>query len=324
MGWTLTMIMNLLFISGSAQKLPAILTATKYEKGVYKDFSEFLLNKPSITNDFQIIPLSGDRKIERGTADFKLIMLDSAVRRRDAKKFWGACDGETIYVNETQYNGPFKLKKIHGLGRYCYFKGSPPQQYTPIPTPGVIDGAVAGVAIALVNNTDVPYILNVNNGKFFPLDKKLLLVILKRDKELLSSYEDAEKKNKGDVLLSYIKEYNSRHADEAFMDVFDPIEVILYRRGKKDINDPFTIQIGDSVQMEINNYDLKRHFSTNDTLSYCLNGQCGKIALTKKRINYIQCLRNKKTDLPELTKVDRKEGEFYVKGIEFDIAKEKK
>ena len=316
MGWTLTMVMNLLFISGSAQKLPAILTATKYEKGVYKDLSEFLANKPSITNDFQIIPLSGDRKIERGTADFKLVLLDSTIRRKDGKRIWGVCDGESIYVNEAQYNGDLNLKKIHGLGRYCYFKGSPPQK-------NLQDGGVP-IATAIINDMDVPYILNINNGKFFVLDKNLLRVILKRDQELLSLYEDSKRKDNPEILLHFIQEYNTRHVDEAFVDIFDPIEVIFYRPEKKEVNDPFIIQINDSTRIEVNGFDFKRHFSTSDTLSYCINDQCSEIALTKKRVNYIECSKNKKNGLPELIKVDRETGEYHYKRIEFAISKEKK
>jgi hypothetical protein len=324
-GWMIALLLNLPFVPVSAQKLPAILTATRYEKGVYKDFSEFLHNSPSITNDFEIMPLSGERRIEKGIADFKLIMLDSAVRRRDAKKFWGACDGESIYVNEMGYDGPFRFKKIHGIGRYCYFNGSAPVNYAPIAATGggLIGGAITGAAIG-ATNPHVPYILNINNGKFFILDKKLLRIILKQDKELLTRYEAAQRKNKDEVLVSYIKEYNSRHESEAYVEGLDPIQIVFYRRDKKEVSSPVTINMGDSTLLELARYDVRKHFSTSARFSYCINDECGEIALAKKRVNYIECVLNRKSGKPELIAIDHNEGEFHAKKIEAEMVKEEK
>jgi hypothetical protein len=314
----IALLLSLIFFPASAQKLPTILTATRYEKGVYKDFSEFVRNSPSITNDFQIIALSGEKAIEKGVADFKLVMLDSAVRRRDAKKFWGACDGESIYVNEMSYNGPFRFRKILGLGRYGYFKGS---DLAPVVAGALIGGAVGGIAVA-ASSPHVLYILNINNGKFYILDRTLLRVILKQDNELLTRYQAAERKNSDEVLLDYIKEYNSRHESEAYVEMLDPIEVIFYRRDKKEPNNPVTLHIGDSTRLEINSYDRLKYFSTTTGLSFCINGDCGELTLVKKRLNYIECVLNKKKNRLELIAVDPKEGAFHSKKIEAGILKE--
>lgn len=321
------LLFNLPFFLTSAQKLPAILTTTRYEKGVYKDFSEFLRNSPSITTDFQIISSSGKQRIENGTADFKLIMLDSAVRRRDVKKFWGACDGESIYVNEMLYDGPLRFKRIQGLGRYCYFYGSAPTNYYVIPVAaggggGLMGGAIPGAVIA-GPSPQVLYILNINNGKFYILDKTLLRIILKQDNELLTRYEAAERKNKDEVLVGYIKEYNSRHESEAYVEVLDPIEVVFYRRDKKEPNNPVTLNIGDSTRLEINSYDRLKYFSTSARLSFCINDNCGEIPLARKRVNYIECVLNKKHDRFELIAVDLKIGEFESKRIETGMLKKK-
>jgi hypothetical protein len=314
----IALLLTLPFFPASAQKLPAILTASRYEKGVYKDFSEFLHNSPSITNDFQLKTQSGEKTIEKGVANFRLIMLDSAVRRRDAKKFWGACDGESIYVNEMSYNGAFGFRKILGLGRYCYFKGSNPAA---VATGAVIGGAIGGVAMAAAN-PHIPYILNINNGKFYILDKTLLRMILKQDNELLTRYEAAERKSSDEVLVDYIKEYNSRHESEAYVEVLDSIEVIFYRRDKKEPNNPVTLRIGDSTRLEINGYDRLQYFSTTTRLSFCINDDCGELTLVKKRLNYIECVLNKKKNRLELIAVDPKEGEFHSKKIETGMLKE--
>ena len=104
--------------------------------------------------------MSGDRKIEKGKGDYSLVMRDPAYKRKDLKKFWGASDGISVYVNECMYGRAFNLKKIHGVGRYCYFKGSP--DVTPMLMPmlvggGFIAGAVSGAAMAIAAGDEDTY-----------------------------------------------------------------------------------------------------------------------------------------------------------------------
>ena len=80
---------SLLLLAGPsiyAQDRPPILNAAKPQKGIYRDFQEFLDNAPSIQSPFQVTCLSDENKIERGTADYKLLLLDSLTKRRETIK----------------------------------------------------------------------------------------------------------------------------------------------------------------------------------------------------------------------------------------------
>ena len=99
------------FTAAHSQRLPPILTKP-FKPGVYKTYQEFVENKPSIREGFEIIPKSGDRKIEKGKGDYSLVMRAPAYQRKDLKKFWGASDGISVYVNECMYGRAFNLKKF--------------------------------------------------------------------------------------------------------------------------------------------------------------------------------------------------------------------
>src|SRR5688572_22776434 len=95
-----SLILPFILISSSAalgQRLPPILVKP-LKPGVYKTYQEFVNNKPSIREEFDVIPKSGDRKIEKGKGDYNLVMHDSAYKRKDLKKFWGASDGISVFV----------------------------------------------------------------------------------------------------------------------------------------------------------------------------------------------------------------------------------
>ncbi len=187
-----------------AQDQPPILATTKPQKGIYRDFQEFLNNAPSIQTGFIVLCKSGVDKIEKGTADYRVMLMDTVTKRRNLKKFWGVYDGDALYINEVVYGGPLNFKKMHGIGRYCYFKGSL------VNNGGVIAAGVAGglVGAALAEaameiDGDHPYVLNINNGKVYLLDKETLKTILEKDPELSALY-DKEKKSRKRILCYHI------------------------------------------------------------------------------------------------------------------------
>jgi hypothetical protein len=279
------------------------------------------MNKPSIRENFEIIPRSGDRKIEKGKGDYNLVIHDSAYRRKDIRKFWGASDGVSVFVNECMYGRPFNLKKIHGVGRYCYFKGSQPEGPPILP---VNLDMVAAKAIILAVDPEYTYILNINNGKFFILTKAIMTTILKKDEALLKEYEEESKMKSDVVLVDYIQKYNARHADEADLDKIIPIEVVMYRRSKKENELPFTILTPDSLDypMEVNSFH--KFEVIDDTLSLCLNGKCENIPLIKRKVNYIHSYWKADAPQPGLELVDQKEGEFYLKETTALLLQERK
>jgi len=303
-----------------AQEVPPILSVDKPRSGIYLDFNEFITNAPSIQSPFQLICKSGEYKIDRGTADYKLILLDSMNKRREIKKFWGVSDGETIYVNEVIYGGPLNFKKIHGLGRYCYFKGTLNNSSAAV-SAGVMGGALGGglAAAAMEIDGDYPYILNINNGKCFLLDKKTLKTVLAKDEALLAEYEDAERKSKRDTLLSYIIRYNERNQDEIKHYRPEPYDITFYRRQKKERIGAITVTAGDTIQFALDPNSTKRITWLNASLDVCIEGNCKTILLEKKKINFIEC--SWKSEQPEFAKVKIDVGSFYVKEIVYSEKK---
>ena len=316
-------LVTLTVTSISAQDNPPILNADKPLKGIYRDFYEFLNNAPSIRSHFQMICKSGENKIERGTADYKLLFLDSITKRREIRKFWGVCDGETVYINEAIYGGPFNFKKIHGIGRYCYFKGSLVNTSYSVNTAGVAGGAVGGAlaAAAVEMDGDYPYILNINNGKFFLLDKEILKTILKKDEELYASFNEEERKSRKNTLLSYIIKYNERHHDEIKYNRPEPISITFYRRQKKERTEPLPVNVGDTIQLLLDPNSIKQVIWMNESLDVCIGSNCRTILLEKKKVNYVEC--SWKSEQKEFKKVEDKVGEFYEREI-FNLNKKNK
>jgi hypothetical protein len=296
-----------------SQELPEILTTKQFERGIYKGFGEFLSNSPSIKDGFKIITEPGDRKIENDKEVYKLI-ADSAYSKKDIKGFWGVCDGQDIYVSEQTYLGKLIFRKILGLGRYCFFYGTTYSQI-PVPAPS-ITGLIAVPAKHIE-----PIILNINNGKFYVLSKDILRTILEKDTELIKQYE--KEKTKGDDLikLSYIKQYNTKHSNEAILDTRLSIEVTLYRPQKKENFTPILISINDSAEFELPSNSFYTTNVQKSIVKLCINNVCEKVWLNKKEKNYFELIWEDDFKTPDLLKVDSDVGEFYLREIKSSVKK---
>src|SRR5687767_13552756 len=79
--------------------LPPIMKE-KYRQGIYRDFNEFVNNRPTIGSPFQVHTKATEARILRGEAEYRLLLLDSATSKKDMKKIWGFSDGNSVYVNE--------------------------------------------------------------------------------------------------------------------------------------------------------------------------------------------------------------------------------
>jgi hypothetical protein len=93
------------------------------------------------------------------------------------------------------------------IGRYCYFIQLGDQQAF---GPGGTYGS---------DDLTSEYIININTGKIFKLDRQLLKEILQHDPELLEELKnDKESKNtlisRRRLLMDYIDSYNKKHLDE--------------------------------------------------------------------------------------------------------------
>jgi hypothetical protein len=297
--------------SSFAQDQSQILAANR-KKGIYRNFEEFINNAPSIHAPFMILTYSNMDRIENGTADYRVMLLDTATRKRDLRKFWGVYDGENVYINEVVYGGRVNFKKMHGFGRYCYFKGSRTDNGGKVGFAALATGLVgAAVTAAVIEiDGDYPYVLNVNNGQVYLLHRETLKLILQKDTDLLSEYEEDERRSKRTTMLSYIAKYNERHADE--IKYSRPIDVIFYRKGKKELIDPINVTVGDTTLLLTPN-SLRHISSFSDSIDVCIGSNCRTIPLQKNVVNYVEC--SWRSEEMEFKKVDKKAGEFYEREI---------
>lgn len=292
---------------------PPILSVSEYKDGIYRSFSEFLRNAPSITDRFTYTTNSDIKQIEKGEGVYRLILIDSAFRRRDMKKFWGFSDGKNIFVNELPISGHFVFRKIQQVGRYCLLMANPPNQ-------GMMSGlypAEALVASAIVDAAkgNEPYVLNINNGKFFLINKATLMTILEKDKVLAQEYREAEKQRNDQTLSTFIRRYNETHADEANADAWFERELIIFRRQSRELAENFEVVVNDTLVLTMKPNTVHRLKLEGETVKICAGTDCKNVALFRKGINYVGSSLKKPGSGPSLWKADLDEGEARVEEI---------
>jgi hypothetical protein len=285
-----------------AQDLPEILKTKQFNRGIYKDFGEFLKNEPSIHSSDTVIKA---KSFFGGKMDscYQLIKQDTAWSRKDRKKIWGLSDGKEIYINESNYSSGDCFRRIV-VGRYCYFLGTVVYTTGPIGTTGTKTWSEDGY-----------FIMNINNGNSFLLTKDVLRTILKKDKDLSDLYESGNKKGNQKIMVKYIEEYNKKHFDEIMLQRNDSVLVVLYRLDDKGSDDAI-IRLSDSaeVNLKVNNM---YQFKSNERFSnICINKKCKEYALPNHKVIYFKCTWNKKLNLFELKVMDPEIATFYVKKIQ--------
>lgn len=296
------------------QTTPPILQASKYTRGIYRSYVEFLKNAPSLTTDFTFKTNSTAKKVENNQAVYHLVMLDSAIRKRDLKKFWGFSDGTNVFINETAISGNLSFRKLQGIGRYCYLFASPPDNYQYNPMTGIV-GAAASNLPRMIDG-DEPYVLNVNNGKFFLLNKKTLMTVLEKDPALLQEYELDEKRRRERTYIEYIKRYNENHLHEANLELWSDREVVVFRSLKKEIAEPTEILINDTLAITLKPNEVYRTRLQGEKAKFCSGEECTEISLIRKGVNYISTSLRKAGSNAIIRQVDMKEGEYWVGEIQ--------
>jgi hypothetical protein len=318
-GLSVTFVFSVCLISHlylAAQELPPIMTQP-YKAGVYTTYREFVMNAPSIVQGFKIIPRSGAKKIEQGRGDYQLIFLDSLYSSRDQRKIWGVSDGEGVYVNETAYEGhgigigegKSEFRKLLMVGRYsCLYD--------------MIGGTVmmmpTGGSMAMIGGapSEVVFILNINNGKFYVLSKDLMRQILKQDRVLLAAYEATDRPSRNEVMIEYIQKFNERHRMEAEIGVVGPREIAMLRRSKGEIEKPLLLKANDSIDVEMMPNSARRFRVYTDSVNFCMGSECHKLPLSKKRVNYIQAQWSEKSSAIEFRIMDADDGAYYFGELE--------
>lgn len=170
--------------------LDDIISVEDRKPGVYRTFKEFRANSPGLT---------GTLKVTRN----RVRILNEISGRYEAVKgeFWGSCVNDSIYVflKETATAQSPHLYPLEFIGRYCYFVDT--GAYTQMTGGGTYTGGYLA-----------QYIVNINNGVIYKLDKKIMRTLLEKDSDLLQEFENESSKQ--EVFRDYIIKINQRRAGD--------------------------------------------------------------------------------------------------------------
>lgn len=182
-----------------------IVETDSIRKGIYLSFREFKRNSPSNTNEFHFLKTS-DKQVARGALPNFLYQVDSMGKRDTITHgIWGFSTGKDIYkLEEGDTIVPSYYTKIISVGRYCYYED---HLIYSIDAGGLLTGSPT-----IKRQKQIPYIININNGRIFRLEDKLMRSILEDDPELLAEYK--AEKNRKENYGRYIKMYSDRHPEQ--------------------------------------------------------------------------------------------------------------
>jgi hypothetical protein len=187
-----------LFLSSHAQNGTSVYDTHQYKKGVYKSFEEFRSNNPSENGNLVVKDKTPAAQIYLLSSRNQLMIKDSTGKEHKVKKFWGFCDGTSIYIKD---NG---LNKLDEIGYYCLYQV---HAITSAPVNRGTEGMVFENTPPVSVNKRV---LNLVTGDVYDLTLfNLRKYILPQDTALLHEFID-DPKNK-QKLVYYIQKFNQRN-----------------------------------------------------------------------------------------------------------------
>lgn len=187
------------FLSGKSQTI-IINDTLNLKKGIYRDFSEFKTNNPSIPVNFTVYPVKETYGMFDGSSIERYKTTCSKDEITQLSKIWGFCDGKNIYVNYSYYEHvPFAdgatFDKLT-LGRYCYSES-------------ITYASIQGTIARFINR----FAIDINTGAVIRLyNNGVVKNLLKSDAELLNEFKNDE--HKKEHYKYYIVEYSANHTDE--------------------------------------------------------------------------------------------------------------
>lgn len=193
----------LLVSSGGFSQSGDILVDRERAQGIYVDFESFRYNSPENSGKLSFFQADKSDVSVGARKNFLLVENGEKIDTVD-QGIWGVNFGSGVYIlKESDSVRPAYYIPLQYIGRYCFY------------TDEVIfsvDGAM-NHGNPLLRNTKIEhYIININNGKRFKLDDKLMHAILDDDQELLKQYK--KEKNRKKTYLQYIKSYSKRHPEQ--------------------------------------------------------------------------------------------------------------
>lgn len=146
------------------------------EKGVYLSFSDFLINEPIKTIDFEV---------EEVAKKVKLYKIRDTKTDKKLKSVYGVSNGNDFYLNAAQYSYGTHFTKSQFVGRYIYFEDR-------------VSNSGAAIAFGLIgaiaSTKTIGVILDTKTGLISELTRDFLAIHLKDYPELRKMYNDSDKK----------------------------------------------------------------------------------------------------------------------------------
>lgn len=108
-----------LFITFTVKSQKILNELDSLKKGIYANFEEFQLNKPSVAMDYEILTLK-----QPNGALFYSVNIDNKTAFKIGKVF-GFCDGENVYIkisSHIMFSSKNVFSKIKNFNAYCLFE----------------------------------------------------------------------------------------------------------------------------------------------------------------------------------------------------------
>jgi hypothetical protein len=184
-----------------------LLTTKKFRYGIFRTYSEFKTNSPSIEGEFKITE-------EKGMGRYRLFSDND----KKVRKVYGFSDGRDLYVNAKTYDQTNYFVKVTAVGPITYFEDEAGKRNKLVEHTQGYGFGLIGMLIAeqsltprVRKNPGMIIYLPDEEGYAYALDEPSLSSIFKEDDpELYKKYKE-EKDQRGFVtLLRYVVEFNQR------------------------------------------------------------------------------------------------------------------
>ncbi len=184
-----------------------------FPKGAYMTFDEIINKNPSKQLDLQIIKRTmGDIKMNGGN-DYKIESNDNTIPKKTLKKeIWAYSLGDTLYINCIQFGMQTWYAPLFSDGKYLVLKAGLSNYVDEQKKQrgigyafGPIGGGLQGAHLATLRFL---YVIDKNTKKAITVTEEKMQELLKDRNDLLSQFDNENKKDDEQVLVKYLKLLN--------------------------------------------------------------------------------------------------------------------
>ena len=194
--------------------------------GGYKYAYELKLNSPSVEYEFIIEERTKSDVMLSGGSLNKIYIKDNSMPVIDINKnIWGVFDGKSFYINTINYTGNPFFAKGEVIGKYIYFKATPPfdekfkkeigfNKDSYVPLFGLPCGAI-GVVIQASQNYEnqIAILLDIQTDKAICLSKGMLYEMIAKYPDLKKEYFSDTLSDSKEVVRKYIKKLSDKDSE---------------------------------------------------------------------------------------------------------------